>query len=219
MSKWEESWGIVLRGTLIFRSRWCKGEDWQRGWRKNRSWSFKIQGRREFQRQEKKLVREKAVALETGFFLNVFKCFCERKWETQVWSLGWEDLLEEEMAIHSSILAWEILWTEEPSGLQSMWSQRVGYDWSDWAHCVIGLPAVSAGKESACNVGGLGSIPGLGRSPGERNGYPLQYSGLENSMRSQRVGHDWVTFTHSYCVIIGCNVSPFTLGFPRWHQW
>ena len=40
----------------------------------------------------------------------------------------------------------------------------------------------SAGKESACSVGGLGSIPGLGRSPGEGNGYPLQYFGLENSM-------------------------------------
>ena len=40
----------------------------------------------------------------------------------------------------------------------------------------------SAGKESACNAGDLGSIPGLGRSPGEGNSYPLQYSGLENSM-------------------------------------
>ena len=40
----------------------------------------------------------------------------------------------------------------------------------------------SAGKESACNVEDLGSIPGLGRSPGEGKGYPLQYSGLENSM-------------------------------------
>ena len=39
-----------------------------------------------------------------------------------------------------------------------------------------------AGKESACYVGDLGSIPGLGRSPGEGKGYPLQYSGLENSM-------------------------------------
>ena len=38
----------------------------------------------------------------------------------------------------------------------------------------------SAGKESTCNVGDLGSIPGLGRSPGKGNGYPLQYSGLEN---------------------------------------
>ena len=40
----------------------------------------------------------------------------------------------------------------------------------------------SAGKESACNAGDLGSIPGLGRSPAEGKGYPLQYSGLENSM-------------------------------------
>ena len=40
----------------------------------------------------------------------------------------------------------------------------------------------SAGKESTCNVGDLGSIPGLGRSPGEGKGYPLQYSDLENSM-------------------------------------
>ena len=39
----------------------------------------------------------------------------------------------------------------------------------------------AAGKDSACNVGELGSIPGLGRSPGEGRGYPLQYSGLENS--------------------------------------
>ena len=41
-------------------------------------------------------------------------------------------------------------------------------------------PGGSAGKETACNAGDLGSIPGLGRSPGEGNGYPLQYSGLEN---------------------------------------
>ena len=49
-------------------------------------------------------------------------------WETQVRSLGWEDLLEEEMATHSSILAWRIPWTEEPGRLQSMGSQRVGHD-------------------------------------------------------------------------------------------
>ena len=49
---------------------------------------------------------------------------------------------------------------------------------------VLGFPSGSAGKESVCNVGDLGSTPGLGRSPGEGNGYPLQYSGLENSMDS-----------------------------------
>jgi len=48
--------------------------------------------------------------------------------ETQVRSLDQEDPLEKEMAAHCSILAWEILWTEEPGGLQSMGSQRVGHD-------------------------------------------------------------------------------------------
>ena len=48
--------------------------------------------------------------------------------ETQVQSLGWEDPLEEEMATHSSILAWRISWIEEPDWLQSMGVQRVGHD-------------------------------------------------------------------------------------------
>ena len=48
--------------------------------------------------------------------------------ETQIQSLGLEDPLEEEMATHISILAWRIPWTEEPGGLQSMGSQRVGLD-------------------------------------------------------------------------------------------
>ena len=48
--------------------------------------------------------------------------------ETRVKSLGWEDLLEKEMATHSSILAWKIPWTEKPGGLQSMGSQRVGHN-------------------------------------------------------------------------------------------
>ena len=46
----------------------------------------------------------------------------------------------------------------------------------------MGFPCGSAGKEPACNTGDLGSIPGLERSPGEGKGYPLQYSGLENSI-------------------------------------
>ena len=52
-------------------------------------------------------------------------CQCRRK----VWSLGQEDPLEEEMATHSSILTWEIPWTEEPGGLQSLDSQRVRCNW------------------------------------------------------------------------------------------
>ena len=52
----------------------------------------------------------------------------EETQETPVGSLGWEDPLEEAMATHSSILAWEIPWTEETGGLQSMGSLRVGHD-------------------------------------------------------------------------------------------
>ena len=69
----------------------------------------------------------------------------------------------------------------------------------------LGFPCGSVSKESAWNTRDLGSIPGLGRSPGEGKGYPLQYSGLENSMdcivhgvaksRTQLSGHNWATFT------------------------
>ena len=52
----------------------------------------------------------------------------------QVWALGGEDPLEEEMATHSNILAWNVPWTEEPGGLQSMGSQRVRHDWVTAQH-------------------------------------------------------------------------------------
>ena len=55
-------------------------------------------------------------------------------YETQVHSLGQEDPLEKELATHSSILAWRITWTEEPSELESMESQRVGHDWATNTH-------------------------------------------------------------------------------------
>ena len=61
--------------------------------------------------------------------------------ETQkmwVWSLGQEDSPEEGMATHSSILAWRVLWTDEPSGLQSMELKRIRQDWSDWACALCG---------------------------------------------------------------------------------
>ena len=53
--------------------------------------------------------------------------------ERQVWYLGQEGPLEEEMATHSSILAGKISWTEEPGRLQSVESRKVGDNWSDWA--------------------------------------------------------------------------------------
>ena len=55
--------------------------------------------------------------------------------ETRVPSLGWQDPLEKEMAIHSSTIAWKIPWTEEPGRLQSMGSQRVGHDWATSRSC------------------------------------------------------------------------------------
>ena len=66
----------------------------------------------------------------------------------------------------------------------------------------LGFPCGLAGKESACNVGDLGSIPGLGRSPGEGKGYPLQYSGLENSVDCIAHGvaksRTWLSDFHVY---------------------
>ena len=93
-------------------------------------------------------------------------------------NLGWEDPPEGCKANHSSILAWRIpmdraAWRATVQGIQ-----RVGQDWAT-KHSTADS---SDGKESACNAGDLGSIPRSGRSPGEENDNPLQYSRLENSM-------------------------------------
>ena len=70
----------------------------------------------------------------------------------------------------------------------SGWFEPTRWDWNPAFSRVntlttsLGFPGGSAGKESSCNARDLGFIPGLGRSSGEGNGYPLQYSGLENSM-------------------------------------
>ena len=92
-------------------------------------------------------------------------------------------LMEKERATHSSVLAWRIPGTGEPGGLPSMGSHRVGHDCSDLEAAAfehMGFPGGSVGKESACSTGDRGLIPGLGRSPGEGSGNPLQYSCLEN---------------------------------------
>ena len=96
--------------------------------------------------------------------------------------------LEKELATYPSVLARRIPGTEEPSALLSMGSHRVGHNWSDLAaRRYMDFPRVSAGEESAWNAAELDLIPGLGRFPGERKGYPLQYSGLENSMGHKEV--------------------------------
>ena len=88
----------------------------------------------------------------------------------------------------------------------------------------LGFPCGSAGKESAYNVGNLGSIAGLGRSPGEGKGQTLQCSGLENSMNCIVHGdanrHDWVTFTFYFGLWWLPDYSQTTVeqGSKRWHS-
>ena len=71
----------------------------------------------------------------------------------------------------------------------------------------LGFPGGSAGKESTGNAGNLGSIPGLGRSPGEGKGYPLQYSDLENSMDCivHEVTKSWSQLNNFHFYIIVLN--------------
>ena len=64
---------------------------------------------------------------KTSLVAQMVKCLSTMR-EIWVRSLGWEDPLEKEMAIHSSTIAWKIPWTEEPGRLQSMGSQRVGHN-------------------------------------------------------------------------------------------
>ena len=63
----------------------------------------------------------------TSLVAQTVKCLSTMQ-ETQVGSLGWDNPLQKEMAIHSGTIAWKIPWTEEPGRLQSMGSQRVGHD-------------------------------------------------------------------------------------------
>ena len=93
----------------------------------------------------------------------------------RVQSLGREDALEKEMTTYSSILAWKPPWTEEPSRLQSIGSQRVGHDLMTEQSLSLSLPLGSVVKNLPAISGDVGWIPGLVRSPGERNGNPLQY--------------------------------------------
>ena len=76
----------------------------------------------------------------------------------------------------------------------------------------LGFLGSSAGKESGCNAGDLGSIPGLGRSPGEENSYPLQYSGLENAMDciAHGVAKSWTGLSDFY-FHLSESVSPVSL--------
>ena len=132
--------------------------------------------------------------------------------ETRVQSLGQEDLLEKEMATHSSILAWKIPWMEEPGRLQSMGSglensmnciaHRVTKSQTRQATftslCFKASQVVLVVKNPPTNAGDVrdtGLIPGLGRSPGGVHGNPLQYSCLENLMEQRSlVGYTFLQY-------------------------
>ena len=91
---------------------------------------------------------------------------------------------------------WCIYTMEYYSTIKNNTFESVLMKWKKLESIIQGFPGGSKDKASACNTGDLGSIPGLGRSPAEGHGNPLQYSGLENphgglqSMGSQRVGYD-----------------------------
>ena len=137
--------------------------------------------------------------------------------EMRVRSLVWEDPLEEGIATHSSILARTIPWTEESVGLESIGSQRVRHDWSDWAH-TGGI----SGKEPSCrcrrHIRDVGFITGLADSLEKgmavhtstlawRISWREDPAGLQ-SIELQRIKHDWRalectrmhTHVHTQCV-------------------
>ena len=129
---------------------------------------------------------------DTGFFINLIPTSLVAQTEkrlstmreTSVRSLSREDLLEKEMTIHSSTIAWKILWTEEPGRLQSMGLQRVRHDWATSPSLSLPLNWASPWWfrwwRICFHAGNLGSISESRRSAGEGNHYPLQYSCLEN---------------------------------------
>ena len=85
------------------------------------------------QTQDKSMLESKALLSFLSSMVAQMAKHLPTVWETWVQSLGWEALLEKEMATHSGILAWRIPGTWEPGGLPSMGSHRVGHDWSDLA--------------------------------------------------------------------------------------
>ena len=115
------------------------------------------------------------------------------------------DSLQPHWLAHRAPLSMQFSMQEYWSGLPIPSSRRSSWprDWTQIS-CIqteslhLGIPGSSAGKESTCNKWDQGSIPGLGRSPGDGKGYPLQYSSLENSMGCivQGVAKSWTRLSN-----------------------
>ena len=109
-------------------------------------------------------------------------------WEAWVRSLGWEDS-QKRKATHSSVLTWRVPWTVVHRVAKSRTQL------SDFHFLASQVAPWQSVPVNAGDAKDAGLIPGLGRSPGEGKGYPLQFSGQENSMECivhgvERVGHN-----------------------------
>ena len=121
--------------------------------------------------------------------------------EMWVRSLGWEDPLKDSMATHSSILTWEIPWTEEPGGLQSTGSQRVGQDWTA-EHTSTGSLAAAKSLQSCLSLCDPidGSPPGSG-VPGILQARTLEWVAISFSsawkwkVKVKSLSHVWLFAT------------------------
>ena len=140
------------------------------------------------------------------------------------WCSCWSRFLGEAEVLHCRGFKTEGKWGNghELHVDLSSWKPALNPSKQTAIYSVIGFPCSSNGKESACNAGDQGLIPGSGRSSGEGNGNPLQYSwripwiekpGRLQSVGSQRVKHDWATNTHTHIL---CHIPSSKL---RWSCW
>ena len=136
---------FIKRQTEAQKGKWSEGSLWQ-GWQQfeeseaQRCWAAELRFDPKedgFQESEHHISEPISTLGKRCWWLYYSRTSLVAQWvknppaiqETQVRSLGWKDPLEKSMVTHSSILAWRTPWTEEPSGLQSMGSQRVRHDW------------------------------------------------------------------------------------------